>query len=268
MAKYTVELGELHESGTKIFNFEYPYYDPSKKTEFEQKFIDHFYFREIGQETPARFIHYLKCKCVERLPYYNELIKLTLLEYDVLKPYNISETFEKTNNNTVTGTAAQTGSNTNTLESTTDRTEETDVTKNGHETGSDVVTKDDRIVKSNTPNGLLSMPDIKGNVYASEANIQDGTDITDIDRTNDITENTDSNVTDTVNATSHDATVNNTTTNGSENGSENSTLHRTGHIGVQTASELLLKHAELLEKTQTVLTQFFNECDDLFMQVF
>lgn len=69
--KLTVELGELIENGFELFNFDYPsYYKDAEKLSFEQKIIEHYYFRQIGQETPQRFRHYLKCKLCEIMPYY------------------------------------------------------------------------------------------------------------------------------------------------------------------------------------------------------
>ena len=48
--KITVELRELIESGVKLWDFDYPsYYEGDEKLAFEQKVIDHYYFRQIGQ---------------------------------------------------------------------------------------------------------------------------------------------------------------------------------------------------------------------------
>jgi hypothetical protein len=308
MAKYTVELGEVAKSGLKIFNFEYEFYDESKKNDFEKKFINHFYFREIGVETVGRFQHYLKCKCDESLPYYNMLFKTAQIEYDLLNNYNLTETFNKTNTKTATGNATQSGSTsdsshltgtvnhndtinvegdkTNTLKSTTDHTENTDFTKDEtiNETGkidkNTTVNVDDKKVGSDTPNGLLSMEDIKNNVYASRADIQDGTTTTtdgqtsSADKTGTSTEATERSSTDKVDATSTDKTTdktvqfgtdttNNTTTSSgtvnttadtaqSENGSENYTMTRVGNIGVDKPSDMLAKHVEF-QKTMTTI---------------
>ena len=50
MARYTVELRTIVESGVPIFDFPYQFYDKEKKADFERRFIHHFYFREIGAE--------------------------------------------------------------------------------------------------------------------------------------------------------------------------------------------------------------------------
>lgn len=328
MAKYTVELRDIHKSGLKIFDFPYAFYDETKKPEFEERFINHFYFREIGTETVGRFQHYLKCKCDEVLPYYNLLFKTALYEYDIKNNYNLTETFTKTtgNNKTVTGNATQNtdttnnehlngsvisnrdvdtnGSKTNTLESTTDHSENIDFTKDEttnetSKTTNNVETLiDDVKVGSDTPNGLLSMADIKNKVYASKADVQDGktttSDITDAtaDKTGNSTEATERTSNDTVDATSRDTyndatnengsqTTNNTTTGSgsvdtttnsnqteTDNGTETYTLDRVGDIGVDTTPDKLRKHIEIQKVFTTIYTQFFDECEDLFMQIY
>lgn len=95
MAIYTIELKDVIESRGNIFNFAYPFYDESKRHEFERAFIQHFYFREIGQETIDRFMVYLRDKMFTVFPYYNELLKTATIEYDVENPYNLTETYTR-----------------------------------------------------------------------------------------------------------------------------------------------------------------------------
>ena len=70
MSNYTIELRFLdNEPLNKVFDFNYSYYMKDlvtdevyeqKKKEFERKFIDTYYFDEIGFETPDRFKQRLK----------------------------------------------------------------------------------------------------------------------------------------------------------------------------------------------------------------
>lgn len=98
MARYTIELKDVVLSHN-IFDFSYPFYDERKKPEFEEKFIRHFYFREIGCETVDRFKHYLQDKMLTVFPYYNELFNAANIEYSVLNNYNLTEEFTTTREN-------------------------------------------------------------------------------------------------------------------------------------------------------------------------
>lgn len=116
----TVELGELIENGVKLWDFDYPIprsiveyngktctVDFDKAT-FEQKVIDHYRFRQIGQETVGRFLHYFRTRIREIMPYYVQLYefdaKFRNIE-DPLESYNLVETFrqETNGNGTVKG---------------------------------------------------------------------------------------------------------------------------------------------------------------------
>ena len=72
MAKYTTQIKTIVESGTPIFDFDYPIFDSLYRPVLEQKIINHYYFREIGLETVAQFKHFLKSKLTIIMPYYNE----------------------------------------------------------------------------------------------------------------------------------------------------------------------------------------------------
>lgn len=328
MARYSVELRDIIKSGVNIFNFNYEFYDPNKKADFETKFINHFYFREIGVETVGKFMHYLKCKCDETLPYYNMLFRTALIDYQKTINYSLTETLTrefnkedkttgtmksdgtKSDNTTITNVADGTRSNTlnndktNTLNSKTDHTDTNNFTKTSstEETGNNhnsiTVDVDNKNVESDTPSGLLSMSNIKNNVYASKANIQDN-----LTTTNDVlstsanktltdTEKTTNTTTDTINGTTQDKTVetntetthesntgmnnnngsfnNNTNTSQNTTGVENETTTRTttGSYGVITEADMLQKHIALQQTLTTILTKFFDECEDLFMQIF
>lgn len=95
MANYSIELRHVIDAGYKIFDFKYPFYDETKRKEFEEKFIKHFYFREIGCDTIDRFKWHLEDKMNTVFPYYNELFKSASIEYDVLDNYKLTETYTR-----------------------------------------------------------------------------------------------------------------------------------------------------------------------------
>lgn len=99
--KHTVELRELIESGVKLWDFDYPsYYKGEEKEAFEKKVIDHYYFRQIGQETTGRFLHSFRTRIREIMPYYIQLYEscrfLDFKDDDIMKSYDLTETFSET----------------------------------------------------------------------------------------------------------------------------------------------------------------------------
>ena len=88
MSNYTIELRFLeNEPISKIFDFNYTYYMKGlvsdeiyeeKKKEFERKFIETYYFDEIGYETPDRFKQRLKNYLDRGFKIWNERFKTEL----------------------------------------------------------------------------------------------------------------------------------------------------------------------------------------------
>lgn len=92
MAVYTVELGTLVKRGYPIALNNYPIFDEGHRTILNNKIIRHYYFREICCDSPERFNFYLETKMDEIMPYYNQLYKSELLEYNPLATEFYSET--------------------------------------------------------------------------------------------------------------------------------------------------------------------------------
>lgn len=100
MGKYTVTIEEILKNNVDIFDFNYPFYNDEYKNQFEEKFINHFYFDEIGSETVARFKHNLKSTLNRIMPYYTQLYKTTVYEYNPLLNYDLKEIISKDGSNT------------------------------------------------------------------------------------------------------------------------------------------------------------------------
>ena len=98
MSSYTLELRHIHQTH-KVFNFDYDFYTDSDiiKSKFEEKFIDEYYFHEIGQETVARFQHRLRTRLNKIMPYYKQLYDTELAAKDInfLLNKDLTETFER-----------------------------------------------------------------------------------------------------------------------------------------------------------------------------
>ena len=104
----TVELGDIVASGVDVWAFDYPvpadtvHYNgktakvPFDKKAFEQKILDHYRFRQIGQETVGRWLHYFRTRIREIMPYYVQLYEFEAKWFNVddpLESYNLVETF-------------------------------------------------------------------------------------------------------------------------------------------------------------------------------
>lgn len=72
----------IQKSAPLIFDFSYPIYDNSYKSVLEEKIIRHYYTREICSETYGRWKMFLEEKMNLIMPYYNQLYKSTLLEFN------------------------------------------------------------------------------------------------------------------------------------------------------------------------------------------
>lgn len=100
MSKYTIDVYTLlQDKDFSIFDFDYDFYttDKSIKSKFEQKFLDTYLFHEIGQETVARFKHYLKTKLNNIAPYYKQLYETEIrcLDIDFMLNKDLTETYER-----------------------------------------------------------------------------------------------------------------------------------------------------------------------------
>ena len=82
MAKYTIELGDLVGRGYHLDLQRYPIFSEQHRTELNRKIIEHFWYREIGQETPDRFNVMLGRTMNEIMPYYNQLYMSELIKFD------------------------------------------------------------------------------------------------------------------------------------------------------------------------------------------
>lgn len=128
MAKYTTELRSICESYAglkqevgynavasvieqarpKIFDFNYPIFDPNYKSVLETKIIQHYYTREISVETVGLWKMRLWSKMCDIMPYYNQLYESAALQYNPL--YDVEYTKEGTRDGEANKTSDGTGS--------------------------------------------------------------------------------------------------------------------------------------------------------------
>jgi hypothetical protein len=117
MAKYTTQLRSYIESGGKVFDFDYPLFDPTYKSVLEQKILDYYYFREIGLETIAQFKWFLKSKMNRIMPVYNEMYSQNQVfkTYDPYKNKNVTTTDSRTTKSDGNSNSTSGGNNSSTV---------------------------------------------------------------------------------------------------------------------------------------------------------
>ena len=124
--KLTVELRELVENGVNIWDFDYPsYYEGNDKTDFEQKVIDHYYFRQIGQETVGRFLHMFRTRIREIMPRYIDMYHTVELMRSIDDPFgnvDIVETYEETSEGSASGSSSASSQSSAGVDKTDDKT--------------------------------------------------------------------------------------------------------------------------------------------------
>lgn len=157
MSKYTTQIRWLVESGWDFGLKEYPIFDEAYRTPLNNKIIEHYYFREIGFETAALFNRFLNRTMNEIMPYYNQLYESELIEFNPLYTIDYNETYTKKTTGSSKGITTGEG------------------------------TEDAMSVHSATPQGMLSVGDIKTNTWADDANIDNGKTTSNINTTNSLT---------------------------------------------------------------------------------
>lgn len=113
--KVTEELRDLVAAGVDIWDFEYPsYYKDELKAAFEQKVLDHFWTRQIGQETVGRFLLYFRRTVREIMPYYIQRYEsVDLMKDPEIRPldnYNMIEEYEQETTDNGKATNSSSGS--------------------------------------------------------------------------------------------------------------------------------------------------------------
>ncbi len=94
MANYTITIEELIENGVELFD-DFPIFNEAYRQILKDRIIEFYYLREIGSETVGAFKHRLNARLRLIMPYYNEMYKSTLFEFDPLLNYQIKEVFTR-----------------------------------------------------------------------------------------------------------------------------------------------------------------------------
>lgn len=183
-----------------VFDFNFPIFDETYRPLLETKILKHFYTREIGLETVGLWKLKLDTKLNEIMPYYNQLYKSELIEFNPLYDVDLTrdhilsrteetiqtgtETADATKNGTVDTTESGTREGTNResidteeySETTQDNTSDTELhnttSNTSDETASNTKTHYDKY--SDTPQG--SLQNVENDTYLTNARMINDTD--------------------------------------------------------------------------------------------
>lgn len=197
MSKYTTEVRYIceHFSGlsesvgyddveqviknclTKVFDFNFPIFDESYRSVLETKILRHYYTREIGLETVGLWKLKLNTKLNEIMPFYNQLYKSELIEFNPL--YDVELTRERKIEGSGTKDTENGESRNGENHSNTSQTNTNNVTENGEDKGTVTGTADGTQnqntsgsgtnMYSDTPQG--SITDLQAGKYLTNATV-------------------------------------------------------------------------------------------------
>lgn len=247
MANFTMEIREMMNQPLidGIFTFNYDFYSDSKqdKEMFEKLFINHFYFREIGFETPDRFKMKLQAKLNLIMPYYRQL---ALTEWDkvrnveqMMTSKNLTETSEHTqtikgnNESQSNQTTASNGSNTsssNTSQST---------------------TSNNKTIASNLSDGVSQSSLTDG--YLTSSGKSEQSDTIESESSGTSNQSISGNANQTVSG------------NNEQQLSEKTTFTSKGDIGIQTPAYAITEWRKVIININQMI---IDECEDLFMKLY
>lgn len=220
----------IEKAVTEIFDFDFPFYDESKRGQWEKNFLLNFYTREISAETYGLWKLWLNQKLNKIMPKYNPLYKAFSDGFNAF--YTVSANEIKTGNATNENSTSTTGKGTGHSQT--------------NSNGQDDTTTKTTTKHSDTPQG--SVTELDSGLYMSDATITDNIDHVGSTSTTTLDSN---------------STREDSTTNKGKN-TNDETIVKTGYDG-RTIAEMM---KEYYENMKTVDTLIYEDCSDLFIQYY
>ena len=222
----------ISKSWDKIFTSKAVFFDESYRAILCQKILKHYYLREIGSETVGIWKLWLNTRLEEIMPFYNQLYKSALIEFNPL--YDVD--LKRTHNRKIDSSKQDTG--------TSQSVSSGEINASGTSSGSSNNTKKD--LYSDTPQGAIT--GLENENYLTNAR-----KVTDTGSTSNENSSTGTNKT----------TVNDDTSNtGTANSLEDYVENVIGKQGSESYSSMLLKFRETF---LNIDMQVIEEFSDLFM---
>lgn len=169
---YTSTRDIIEKSRAKIFDFDYPIFDENYRSVLETKIIKHYYTREIAAETVGLWKLWLDERMNNIMPYYNQLYKSELLEFNPLYDTDITTDSNRKINHEENSTDKNV--RTDNINNKNTRTDNLS-TENSHEDhDTDSGTNDNLTAYSDTPqNGLTGVTELNYLTNATKVNGSD-----------------------------------------------------------------------------------------------
>lgn len=222
----------ISKSWDKIFTSKTVFFDESYRAILCQKILKHYYLREIGSETVGIWKLWLNTRLEEIMPFYNQLYKSALIEFNPL--YDVD--LKRTHNRKIDSSKQDTG--------TSQSVSSGEINVSGTSSGSSNNTKKD--LYSDTPQGAIT--GLENENYLTNAR-----KVTDTGSTSNENSSNGTNKT----------TVNDNTSNtGAANSLEDYVENVSGKQGSESYSSMLLKFRETF---LNIDMQVIEEFSDLFM---
>lgn len=155
----------------KVFDFDFPIFDESYRNVLETKILRHYYTREIGLETVGLWKLKLETKLNEIMPYYNQLYKSELLEFnpfydvDLTRDHRLTREETATQKGTVNTTEDSNTDESTTQDTTSDSTINNTTGSTSEENATGTKTHYDKY--SDTPQG--SLQNVQNDTYLTNA---------------------------------------------------------------------------------------------------
>lgn len=177
----------IQKSIPKVFDFNFPIFDESYRNVLETKILRHYYTREIGLETVALWKLKLNTKMNEIMPYYNQMYKSELIEFNPLYDVELTRERKTTGNGTTdvkNGEVRKNNSNTQESQDTGSTVEEDNYTETnsnrdvevngtqsteGNEGNTETATGNSTNMYSDTPQGAIT--DLQAGKYLTNATV-------------------------------------------------------------------------------------------------
>lgn len=234
----------LDKSRDKIFDFDFPMFDESYRNVLENKILKHYYTREICCETVGRWKLFLNTKLNEIMPYYNQLYKSAVIEFNPMYDVDLTTNYQKVDNGNrgKTGNFTENDSGSKNSSGTSTRTDSV----SGNTTVNNARKNDHWEYFSDTPEGGIN--GVENLSYLTNA-----THVTD----------------DGTGSTSSTVTTNNTTSNGSTTDATTTSNEKSGN----NSSNEVIRNTEdylhhIVGKTSGVsYSKLLNEYRDTFINI-